>query len=232
MPPYHIGLQHTFPPFPFPFYNGVLFIKTSLPIENTFYNTTTLPPKKTSRGEMMEFIDVIKARTSVREYSEKQVEEEKIIYVLECARLAPSSANKQCWRFIVIQNKVTIEQIAKTTIINRWLKTTPVLIVACADPTDSGTVNSIEYYTVDVSIALEHIILAATNLGLGTCWVAEFNEEKLKELLEVPKRIRIVALTPLGYLVDKKGITEQITTTLLKSNKRKTLDEIVHHEQW
>ncbi|MCX6660991.1 MAG: nitroreductase family protein [Euryarchaeota archaeon] len=181
---------------------------------------------------MMEFIDVIKARTSVREYSEKQVEEEKIIYVLECARLAPSSANKQCWRFIVIQNKVTIEQIAKTTIINRWLKTTPVLIVACADPTDSGTVNSIEYYTVDVSIALEHIILAATNLGLGTCWVAEFNEEKLKELLEVPKRIRIVALTPLGYLVDKKGITEQITKTLLKSNKRKTLDEIVHHEQW
>ncbi len=180
----------------------------------------------------MEFIDVIQARMSVREYSEKKVEDEKINYVLECARLAPSFMNKQCWRFIVIQDTQTIEQIAKTTVFNRWLKTAPVVIVACADPTDSGTNNSIEYHTVDVSIALEHIILAATDLGLGTCWIAGFNEEKIKGLLEIPKRIRIVALTPMGYPVDKKGITEQITKTLLKANKRKTLDEIVHYEHW
>lgn len=175
---------------------------------------------------------MIKARTSVREYSDKPVEDETISYVLECARLAPSYANKQCWRFIVIKNKETIELITKTTIINRWLKTAPVLILACADPADSGTHNSIEYYTVDVSIALEHIILAATDVGLGTCWIAEFNEKKLKELLEIPKRVRIVGLTPLGYPVGKKGITEQITKTLLKTKKRKTLDEIVHYEQW
>jgi nitroreductase len=180
----------------------------------------------------MEFIDVIKARNSVREYSEKQVEDEKINYIFECARLAPSWANKQCWRFIVIKNKETIEQIAKTTIINRWLKTAPVVLVACADPTESGSNNSLQYFTVDVSIAFEHVILAATDLGLGTCWIAEFHEEKLKGLLEVPKRIRIVALTPLGYPVDKRGITEQITKTLLKAKKRKTLDEIVHYEHW
>ena len=75
--------------------------------------------------------------------------------------------NKQCWRFIVIQNKETIEQIAKTSLINRWLKTAPVLIVACADPTESGSnMILIEYYMVDVSIAFEHLILAATDVGI------------------------------------------------------------------
>jgi nitroreductase len=180
----------------------------------------------------MEFIDVIRTRTSVRQFSEKSIPDEKIIYVLECARLAPSWENKQCWRFIVVKNKETIEQIAKTSIINRWLRTAPVLIVACADPTESGKKNSMEYFTVDVSIALEQLILAATDLGLGTCWIAGFNEEKIKELLEVPKRIRVVALTPLGYSKEKKGVNERITQVLLKAKKRKTLDEIVHHEHW
>jgi nitroreductase len=180
----------------------------------------------------MEFIDVIKARTSVRDYSDKQVEEEKITYVLECARLAPSWENKQCWRFIVIQNKETIQQIAKTSVINRWLKTAPVILIACADPTESGSHDTLEYYAVDVSIALEHAILAATDVGFGTCWIGGFNEEKLKELLEIPKRIRIVALTPLGYPVGTKGLAQRITTALLKAKKRKTLEEIVHHEHW
>jgi nitroreductase len=180
----------------------------------------------------MEFIDVIRIRTSVRQFSDKSIQDDKITYVLECARIAPSWENKQCWRFIVVKNKETIEQIAKTSIINRWLKTAPVLIVACADPTESGTKNSIEYFTVDVAIALEQLILAATDLGLCTCWIAGFNEEKIKELLEIPKRIRVVALTPLGYPKEKKGINERITQVLLKAKKRKTLDEIIHHEHW
>lgn len=180
----------------------------------------------------MEFSDLLKARTSVREYSEQPVEEQKITYVLECARLAPSAINKQCWRFIVIKNKKTREEISKTSIVNRWLKTAPVLIVCCADPTESVTNNGIEYYTVDVAIAFEHVILAATDVGLGTCWVAGFKEEELKKILEIPKRIRVVALTPLGYPVDKKGMREQIIKTLLKAKKRKTLEEIVHYEHW
>jgi nitroreductase len=180
----------------------------------------------------MEFIDVIKTRTSVRDYRDTLVEPEKISYVLECARLAPSAANKQCWRFIVIQDKETIEKIAKTTIINRWLRTAPVLIIACADPTESTVNNALEYYLVDVAIAFEHLILAATDVGLGTCWIAEFREEKLKEMLEIPKRIRIVALTPLGYPTEKRGIREQLTKTIVKARKRKTLDEIVHFDHW
>jgi nitroreductase len=180
----------------------------------------------------MEFIDVIKSRTSVREFNSKNVEEEKITYILQCARLAPSWMNKQCWRFIVIKNKETIEAIARTSLINRWLKTAPVLIVACADPIESGGQNSFEYYSVDVSIALEHLILGATDVGLGTCWIGDFNEDKIKELLEIPKRIRIIALTPVGYHVGKTSVVEGIKKTVVKAKKRKSLDEIVHYDHW
>jgi len=180
----------------------------------------------------VEFSDVIKLRTSVRDYSNKAVEDNKITYILECARFAPTWMNKQSVRFILIKNKETISLIAKTSLINRWLKTAPVLIIACADPILSTTRNNLEYYMVDVSIALEHLILAATDIGLGTCWVNEFNEKEVKELLEIPKRIRVVALTPLGYPVGTKGIAETITASLFKRKKRKTLDEVVHHEHW
>ena len=163
----------------------------------------------------MEFTDVIKTRTSVRSYSDKEVEEEKINYILDCARLAPSWVNHQCWHFIVVKNKETITALSKTSVINRWLKNAPVIIVACGEPQESGKNNNIEYYTVDVAIATEHLILAATNVGLGTCWIAGFNEEKVKEILGIPKRVRVVALTPLGYAEDKKGITDRITKAVM-----------------
>ena len=180
----------------------------------------------------MEFSDVIKYQTSVRNYSDKEVEDEKITYALECARLTPSYMNMQSWRFIVIKNKETITLIAKTSLINRWLKTAPILIIACADPTVNDTSKNMEYSIIDASIALEHLILAATDIGLSTCWIGEFNEEEVKKLLEIPKRIRVIALTPLGYPVDTRGIAKTIKITLLKRKKRKTLDEIVHHEHW
>lgn len=180
----------------------------------------------------MEFADVIKSRSSVRRYTEKEVEDEKITYVLDCARLAPSWENKQCWRFVVIKNKETITALSKTSLINNWLKTAPVIIVACADPTESWTHNEIDYYIVDIAIALEHLILAATDAGLGTCWIVDFNELKVKELLEIPKRIRIIAFTPLGYPADIKKITDSILRIFVKQGKRKSLDEIVHNERW
>jgi len=180
----------------------------------------------------MEFIDVVKSRTSVRVYSDVPVEDEKITYVLDCARRAPSWANKQCWRFIVVKNKDTINNVAKNSMVNQWLKTAPVLIIACADSTESGSRNKLEYYIVDVSIALENLVLAATDVGLGTCWIGGFDEEKIKEQLEIPKRIRIVALTPLGYPADKKTLISSTFRFVTRGDKRKSLEEIVHHERW
>ncbi len=180
----------------------------------------------------MEFTDVIKTRTSIRSYNDQEVEDDKITYILECAQAAPSLMNQQCWRFIAVKNKETIHALSKTTVINRWLKNAPVIIVACGEPNESGTNNNIDYYTVDVAIATEHLILAATNVGLGTCWIGGFNEEKIKEILGIPKRIRVVALTPLGYPAEKKGITNRITKTITRGTKRKSLSEIVRYEKW
>lgn len=180
----------------------------------------------------MEFIDVIKSRKSIRTYSDKEVEDERIKYILEYARLAPSWANKQCWHFIVVKNKATIKALSKASIINRWLKNVPVIIVACGDPKSSGISNGIEYYTVDVAIAMEHIILAATDIGLGSCWIGGFDEKKVKNILGVPENIRVIALTPLGYPAHKKSVGERATKMLIRSKKRKSLDEIVHYERW
>jgi nitroreductase len=140
--------------------------------------------------------------------------------------------NKQCWRFIVVKEKNTIKRLSKATIINRWLRNVTCIIVACGIPKQSGKHNGIEYFTVDVAIAMEHIILAATDLGLGSCWIGSFNEKKVKETLGIPKKIRVVALTPLGYPSSKKRILARVTKAIIKSNKRKSLEEIIHYERW
>lgn len=180
----------------------------------------------------MEFESVIKNRVSTRSYLPTKVPEEDIAYILECARLAPSWMNKQCWRFIVVQDISTIQDIAKTSVINRWIKNAPCIIIACADPSQSGKQNDISYYVTDVTCALEHLILAATDKGLGTCWMASFDEQKIKELLEIPPRIKIVAITPLGYPMQKESIGAKGRKFFIRSTKRKSLEEIVHWDHW
>ncbi|KYK22247.1 nitroreductase [Thermoplasmatales archaeon SG8-52-4] len=180
----------------------------------------------------MEFKTVIKSRESIRDYSSKKVEDEKINYIFDCARLAPSWTNKQCWQFILVKDEKIIRDLSKTSIINRWLKNAPIIIVACGDPKESGFRNDISYFIVDVSIALEHIVLAATDKGLGTCWIGGFSEKKVKKILNIPENIRIVALTPLGYPAEKKQIIGKIAKVVTQSKKRKSIDEIIHFNKW
>jgi len=115
-------------------------------------------------------------------------------------------------------------------IINSWLKKAPIIIVACADPKLSGMRNSIEYFMVDVAIAMEHIILAATNFGLGSCWIGSFDESRIKKVLEIPNNIRVVAMTPIGYPAEK--IMGDITRFIVRGKKRKPLNKIVHYDKW
>jgi len=178
----------------------------------------------------MNFMDVIAARKSVRGYSDKPVEEEKLSKVLEAARLAPSWANKQCCRYIVVKDKVKIQELAGG--LNVWLKQAPVIMVACADPKDSGDRNSMNYYLVDVGISMQQLVLAATNLELGTCWIGAFDEVKIKEALEIPENIKVVAMTPLGYPADKEGFGSKLRKTMIGGGKRKPLEEIIHQEKW
>ena len=177
----------------------------------------------------MEFIDVVAARKSVRDFLDKEVEEEKLTKILEAARLAPSWANKQCCKYIVVKDKAKIQDLAGG--FNSWLKKAPVILAACADPKGSGSHDGMDYYLVDVGISMQQLVLAAADLGLGTCWIGAFDESKVKKILTVPEKIKVVALTPVGYPADA-GTRSKLIKTLGGTDKRKPLAEMVHQEKW
>ena len=128
----------------------------------------------------MDVIEAIKKRRSVRNYLDMPVEEEKLIAVLKAGRLAPSAGNRQEWRFVVVKDQQDRKKIAKAANEQSFVGEAPVVIVACAE--SDGHVMSCGQtsYPIDVAIALDHISLAAVELGLGTCWIGAFNEEKVK----------------------------------------------------
>jgi nitroreductase len=175
-------------------------------------------------------MDVLKARKSVRSYIDKEVEEAKLMKMLEAARIAPSWANKQCWSYIIIKDKPKIRELA-CGLANSWLKKAPVVVVECGNPKESGSRDGKDYHLVDVAISMEHLVLAATDLGLGTCWIGVFDEVKVKQLLGVPEDIRVIALTPVGYASDE-GLRAKLTKGFVRSGKRKSIEEIVHYDKW
>jgi len=145
----------------------------------------------------MEFMEVISKRRSIRKYKPDSVSEDDIKYILAAARLAPSWANSQCWKFVVVTDTAVKEELAKAG--NGWIARAPVVIAACADPSKPGTKGDQPYYMLDIGISMEHLILAAADKGLGTCWIGAFDEDVARKALNVPENIRIVALTPLGH---------------------------------
>lgn len=145
----------------------------------------------------MEFMDVVSKRRSIRRYKQDPVPQKDIEYILEAARLAPSWANSQCWKFIIVTEQKVKDELAKAG--NSWIAKAPAVIVACADPTKPGTKGDQPYYMLDIGIAMEHLILAAADRGLGTCWIGAFDENVARKALGVPENIRVVASTPLGY---------------------------------
>jgi nitroreductase len=184
----------------------------------------------------MDFFDVVASRHSVRTYKPEPVPDELIRQCLEAARLAPSWRNGQCWRFVVIKDSAVIAQLAAQRVygypINSWLRSAPVVIVACAEPRESGQHGDLPYWAVDTAIAMEHLVLAATALGLGTCWIGGFNEDTVRRLIAAPPRIRMVALTPLGYPAEGEGLMGRVVKTIARSHSRKPLEKIVHYERW
>jgi nitroreductase len=147
----------------------------------------------------MEFYEVIRGRRSVRAYRDEPVEEQKLQRVLEAARLAPSAANRQPWHFYVIRDG-SLRDALLQAYSQQWLADAPVVICACARPSEAWhRSDGKSYADVDVSIAMEHLVLAAAAEGLGTCWIGAFKPEKLREVLDIPPELEPVALTPLGH---------------------------------
>lgn len=166
-------------------------------------------------------LEAIKGRRSIRNYSSAPVEEEKLIQVLEAARLSPSAANEQAWKFIVVRNEDTRKKLAEAAGGQEFVGQAPVVIVACGTEPDKIMLCGQHRYTVDLSIAVSYIILEAYALGLGTCWLGRFEENKVKTILNIPDGVRVVAVTPLGYPAESP-----------QARPRKELAEIVSYEKY
>ena len=165
--------------------------------------------------------EAIQNRFSVRAYLDKPVEEEKLARVLEAARLAPSAGNRQEWRFVVVQDAATRAELMEAANGQAFVGQAPVVIAACAEGEQHVMTCGQLSYPIDVAIALEHIALAATEEGLGTCWIGAFKEDQVKKILGIPDNVRVVDLMPLGYPAAEAP-----------AKRRLTLEEIVKWEKW
>ena len=184
----------------------------------------------------MDLFEAIKTRRSVRKYSDRQLAPDKLQAVLEAVRLAPSWANYQCWRMVVVQEAATRAKISELSYVESFfapkgyksnpskkaLTEAPAVIVLCADPAQSGVLGGQNYYLADAGIAAENLMLAATAQGLGSVFVGIFDEDGLKKLLNIPDTIRIVGLFPLGYPAGENK----------DGPPRKPLAEICYNETW
>jgi nitroreductase len=170
---------------------------------------------------MSTFMDLVKKRYSVRKFQNKPVEEPLLLKILEAGSLAPSACNNQPWVFIVIRKDETKKKLA-AVYERAWFVTAPVILALCCDNTLAWRrQDGKNFGEVDIAIAMDHITLAATEAGVGTCWIANFNPKEARRVLELPDNVEPVVFSPLGYPAMPAG-----------QKKRKPLDEIVHWEKF
>jgi nitroreductase len=169
----------------------------------------------------MDFNELISKRYSVRAYRPDPVEDEKLTQVLDAARLAPTAHNYQPLQFIVVHTAGREAEL-KRIYSAGWFSKAPLVICACSLPAQAWVrTDNKNYHEVDVAIAMDHLILAATDLGLGTCWIAAFDAVAAKEVLRLPDGVVPMLFTPLGYPADQPG-----------EKKRKALAELIRYERW
>jgi nitroreductase len=188
-------------------------------------------------GGKMDTLEAIKNRRSIRKYKEDPIDENTLNIVLDAARLAPSWANTQCWKFIVVRDNSTKVLLADTIISPPHLESNPaakavisapVLIVACAEKRVSGYFNGKAatdkgefWYMFDVALAMQSLSLAATSIGLGTVHIGLFDIQKVSDILGIPDNYCVVEMTPLGYPEYQP-----------KQRPRKELTEVVFYEKF
>jgi len=175
--------------------------------------------------------EILEARYSVRSYDTRPVPRGDVVAICEAARAAPSASNSQTWRFIVVTDRGLIQRLGREgmgpVVKNRWMRDAPVVIVGCSKldviTNRLGTgITGIEYYRIDMGIAVEHMVLKATELGLGTCWIGWINERNIREILSIPKEVRVLTMLAVGYPKNSKR----------PPRKRKPLNEIVFSNTW
>lgn len=169
----------------------------------------------------MDIFKLIEYRGSVRAYKSNPVEDEKLRLILEAAIFAPTAANRQPFRLIVVQTDGREDELRR--IYDKdWFVQAPLVICACGVPNECWVgEDGMDYLGVDVAIVMDHLILAATSEGLGTCWIGAFNKDAAREVLRIPGNIQPIVFTPLGYPAEIAG-----------PKVRRSFNELILYEQW
>ena len=173
------------------------------------------------QGGTMQFLQLAKKRYSVRSYKRDPVEADKLQQLFEAACLAPTAANRQAFQLIVIRTEG--REVGLRRVYDRpWFVQAPIVVCACGIPNEAWVRRDGKNYSdVDVAIILDHLILAATELGLGTCWIGAFDSAAAREVLGIPEQVNPIAFTPVGYPADQPA-----------TKKRKTIAELVRYGRW
>ena len=169
----------------------------------------------------MDFYELIQQRYSVRSYRPDPVSPEKLQQVLEAAQLAPSAANRQPFRLIVVRTEGRENELR--LIYGRdWFVQAPYVIGICTVPAEAWSrADGKNYADVDATIAMDHLVLAAAEIGLGTCWVGAFDAKAARDVLGLPADVEPIAFTPLGLPADQA-----------RPKRRRDLAELVHYDRW
>ncbi|MGC9520903.1 MAG: nitroreductase family protein [Anaerolineae bacterium] len=170
----------------------------------------------------MEFLELVRKRHSVRAYKPDPVEDVKLQQILEAARLAPTAANRQPFRVLVVTTEGREDELRR--IYGReWFVKAPLILCICGVEAEAWmrSHDGKSYMDVDAAIVMDHVVLAATSLGLGTCWIAAFDPAAARDVLGLPNGVEPIVFTPLGYPDSEPG-----------AKRRKELSDLVRYEHW
>jgi len=162
----------------------------------------------------MEVFETIKNRTSIKKYKPEKISKEKIDILIEAGRLAPTAANKQKFKLIIVDNEDIKKRLGVACNNQTFVETASHVIAGTTDP-------DWKWNQVDLAIVLEHIVLEASELGFGTCWIGAFDEKEVKKILDIPENIKVVALLTVGF-----------PDEIPKHSSRKNVEDIVSYNKY
>ena len=157
----------------------------------------------------MDFYNVINTRKSIKKFKSTEICDEKLGRIIDAAMRAPSWKNKTSYKFVIVDDRYKKERIAESIRnssdeAKQAIKDAPIISIVVGEPEESGNLDGKPLYLVDGAIALEHFVLAASNEGYGTCWIASFDENIIRQELSIPPNFKVIALTPLGEIEEEK----------------------------
>lgn len=165
------------------------------------------------------FNDIVNERYSCRQYTPEPVPEETILSIINAARLAPSACNRQPWKFVIVNSDSPLRKAVIDSYDRAWVADIPVFIIACGLHNEGWKRGDGKDHTdIDLAIAVEHICLAATSLGLSTCWICNFDSAALTKSMELPEGVEPIVILPVGYALPRAKVPEKV---------RKPLEEII-----